>query len=312
MSDGNDSRPAASAATTAGGLLRQARQAQGLHIAALAAAIKVTPRKLEALEADRFSELPDATFTRALAQSVCRTLKVDAGPVLALLPPPNGHRLEQVAEGLNTPFRERPGRLAPQDWVKLSSVAVWAPLLLLAAAAAIYLVPAHWLSSLALPGPLRAASGAAGGMPDVVTSDIPAVQSSASGVPPAAEPLPLDAAADAGAAAPPEPRATLPAEAPAASSGVALAAASAAPAAAASGATLQVSATDDSWVDVTDARGQSLLSRIVRPGETVAVDGAMPMKVKIGNARVTQLLFRGQTMALAPFTRDNIARLELK
>ena len=41
------------AATTAGAMLRQARQAQGMHIAMLAAATKVPQRKLEALEADR-------------------------------------------------------------------------------------------------------------------------------------------------------------------------------------------------------------------------------------------------------------------
>ena len=82
---------------TAGRLLREARQAQGLHIAALASAIKVAPRKLELLEADRLDELPDATFTRALAQTVCRSLKIDAAPILALLPPPSGHRLEQSA-----------------------------------------------------------------------------------------------------------------------------------------------------------------------------------------------------------------------
>ena len=72
--------------TTAGGLLRAARQAQGLHIAALAASIKVPQRKLESLEADRYGELPDMTFTRALAKTVCRSLKIDATPVLALLP----------------------------------------------------------------------------------------------------------------------------------------------------------------------------------------------------------------------------------
>ena len=55
---------------SAGALLKAARERQGLHIAALAAAIKVTPRKLDALENDRWGELPDATFTRALAQSV--------------------------------------------------------------------------------------------------------------------------------------------------------------------------------------------------------------------------------------------------
>ena len=64
---------------------------QGLHIAALAAAIKVAPRKLDALENDRYDELPDATFTRALAQTVCRTLKIDAAPVLALLPQAGDH-----------------------------------------------------------------------------------------------------------------------------------------------------------------------------------------------------------------------------
>ena len=67
-------------------MLRAAREKRGLHIAALAASIKVSPRKLEALETDRYDELPDLTFTRALAQTVCRALKIDAEPVLAKLP----------------------------------------------------------------------------------------------------------------------------------------------------------------------------------------------------------------------------------
>ena len=58
------------ATPSAGRLLREARERQGLHIAALAAAIKVTQKKLELLEADRFEALPDATFTRALAREV--------------------------------------------------------------------------------------------------------------------------------------------------------------------------------------------------------------------------------------------------
>src|SRR5437763_8876223 len=98
----------ATANPTAGRLLREARQAQGLHIAALASTIKVAPRKLELLEADRVDELPDATFTRALAQTVCRTLKVDSAPILALLPRPDVHRLGDVGAGLNAPFRSRP------------------------------------------------------------------------------------------------------------------------------------------------------------------------------------------------------------
>ena len=68
-------------AAAAGALLRAARLAQGLHIAALAASIKVSPAKLEALEAGRSHELPDHTFARALALTVCRVLKIDATPV---------------------------------------------------------------------------------------------------------------------------------------------------------------------------------------------------------------------------------------
>ena len=123
-------------------MLRAAREKQGLHIAALAAAIKVSPRKLDALEHDRWDELPDATFTRALAQTVCRALKTDPAPVMRLLPPPSGHRLETVGEGLNTPFRERPGVLVQSSWPEaFSSPGFWFAGLLLLAAVAVFFLP---------------------------------------------------------------------------------------------------------------------------------------------------------------------------
>ncbi|HPH15047.1 MAG TPA: helix-turn-helix transcriptional regulator, partial [Burkholderiaceae bacterium] len=67
---------------SAGALLRQAREAAGLHIAALAVSLKVPVKKLEALESDRLDLLPDAVFARALASSMCRALKIDAAPIL--------------------------------------------------------------------------------------------------------------------------------------------------------------------------------------------------------------------------------------
>lgn len=280
--------PAPLRPTTAGGLLRQARQAQGLHIAALAAAIKVVPRKLELLESDQFDQLPDATFTRALAQTVCRTLRIDAAPILALLPPLNGHRLEQVAEGLNTPFRERPGRLVPKEWASVASPVLWIAGLILVLTIAVYAVPAHWLrfatsSTVTRPRPADSAGGSAA----VVSTTVVAPTQAAS--------VPGDMASAAPVASEPSPVATPDAVTEAAASGV-----------------LQLRATAQSWVEVTDARGQSLLSRVVEPGENVGLDGVMPMKVKIGNAKGTQLIFKGQPLALAAYTRDNVARLELK
>ena len=74
---------------------------------------------------------------------------------------------------------------------------------------------------------------------------------------------------------------------------------------------LAVRARADSWVQVQDSRGQMLLARTVQAGETVALDGDLPLRVVIGNAAVTEIVFRGQAVDLAPSTRDNIARLQL-
>ena len=275
-------------ATTAGGLLRQARQAQGLHIAALAAAIKVVPRKLELLESDQFELLPDATFTRALAQTVCRTLKVDAAPILALLPPPNGHRLEQVAEGLNMPFHERPGRLVPKEWASVTSPALWLAALLVIAAVAVYVMPAGWLPSPKLAETRAPTTGVTVAAPSVVTTvAVPAL-------------LPAASAASAPAEA---------ASAPVQES-VASAESEAVAAAAAAG-VLQVRASAQSWVEATDARGQSLISRLVQPGESVGLDGVLPLKLRIGNVSGTEVVFRGQPVDLGK-SRDNTARIELK
>ena len=50
---------------SAGALLRSAREAAGLHIAALAVSLKVPVKKLEALEQDRMDLLPDADWLPA-------------------------------------------------------------------------------------------------------------------------------------------------------------------------------------------------------------------------------------------------------
>ena len=75
---------------------------------------------------------------------------------------------------------------------------------------------------------------------------------------------------------------------------------------------VQLRAREASWIEVLDAKGEALLARTLAPGEAVGLDGVLPVRVKIGNAAATELLFRGQPVDLAPVTRDNVARLELK
>lgn len=287
MSDSPESGRGAAPAATAGTLLRQARQAQGLHIAALSAAIKVSQRKLELLESDQFDQLPDATFTRALAQTVCRTLKVDAAPVLALLPPPKGHRLDEIAEGLNTPFRERPGRIEPKDWVSVASPLVWVAGLVLVAAVFVYFMPASWVGS------VRSAASEAVQKAPVSAAAAPSAPVAVAAPAPSTVTEVLPAA--------PEPAVS-----------ASLVEAPQNPFEAAAAGVLQMHTTAQSWIEVTDARGKTLIARTVEPNEDVGVDGVMPLKVRIGNAGATQVLFRGQSIELGAFTRDNVARLELK
>jgi cytoskeleton protein RodZ len=291
----------AAPAGSAGALLRAARERQGLHIAALAAAIKIPQRKLEALEADRFDELPDATFTRALAMTVCRALKIDAAPVLAQLPQAAGRGLSEVGGGLNTPFRERPGRADPGEHGARRHPLLWAALGVLVVAAAVLLVPeAWWAAVTGEPGsaPVAASAPAAALPASATAASAPAAQAEATSEAASAVPAAASAAAvEVVHSAPPAEAAASAASAPgvAAAAGVAV-----------------LRASEASWVEVIDAGGQVLLQRVLQPGETVGLDGRLPMRVKIGNAAATQLSFRGQPMELAPFVRDNVARLELK
>ena len=129
---------------TAGDLLRQYRVAQGFKLDVLAQALRVSPAKLEALEANRLEELPDAMFARALTLAVCRQLKTDAAPVLALLPGQDVSRLAAKNErGLDFPL-ERPSFLPQSSFVaavRLFTPMRWAAVAVLALALVIGLWP---------------------------------------------------------------------------------------------------------------------------------------------------------------------------
>ncbi len=303
---------------TAGGLLRAAREKQGLHIAALAAAIKVTPRKLDALENNRLDELPDATFARALAQTVCRALKIDPRPVLDLLPAAGAGRLENVAGTLNTPFSERGARPGGSGGSAVRPM-VWAGVVLLLAALVVYLVPAtFWAGLVAGDGAATAQApafpasetllitpaGEASATPPAQPTWDPAAGSA--GVSPMAPMAPV-AAGDAAASAAASPAAggdsaALPASAPA---GPVAATAPPTPDA------IQIQVVQQSWVEARDAQGRVLVSRLIDGGERLQLDGALPIRLVIGNATGVELTFRQQRIDLPALSRDNVARLQL-
>jgi cytoskeleton protein RodZ len=305
-------------ARSPGELLRKAREKQGLHIAALAAAIKVSPRKLEALEADRYDDLPDATFTRALAQTVCRSLKIDAKEVLALLPAaPSTVALVPPSSGQPTPFRDRSPRGV--DMVRggpgLLPLAAGAVLLLAAAAGIYFLPPSVWQRSPAAPT-VASAPATAPALPTAASAvplAAPSVADGASAAMPAqlaatdAAAMPSTAPSTAPGAGP----TTTPAATPAVETVFAPSTAASDPVAPPAG-LVQVRSSEATWIEARDGRGQLLLSRTVQPGEALGLDGSLPIRLTIGNAAATQVAFRGRPVDLAGRTRDNVARLELQ
>jgi cytoskeleton protein RodZ len=296
---------------TAGSLIRDARQAQGIDLASLAAMLKVPLKRLEALEGDRHEELQGPTFERALAQAACRVLKVDPKPVLALLPQHERNTLERVTEGINTPFRDGQASRAFELPAGTRPVVILVVALVLGALALLF-VPTGWINRVKAEfasAPAQPASASAASAPAPAT----------------VAPVELPGAS---AAVPATSSASLPSALPAAAAPAASATASAAPIAfpasvagddevlahqaGAPSIPLQVIASADSWVEVVDAQGHTLLSRTVVAGESVGLDGALPMRVKIGNAGGTHLKLRGDNVDLTPWTRDNVARLEVK
>jgi len=336
-----DTDPGDQALPTAGQLLRRAREAAGMHIAALAVAIKVPVKKLELLEADRLDALPDAVFARALAGSVCRALRVDPGPILERLPDPSRPRLVPDGAGLNAPFR---GPNADGRANRLANVprpVRWVVLVVLLAALALWLLP--------LAAPDRAPGEATTVIDTAPRAEAPASPAHPSAaVAPLTPPVPSLAVeqqkvagvtgvvtpANDGRAGPRAAVATQDTQQPAVvvtrpAEPTLPAGPAPAPAATAVRSTPTVvsptqvvtaapagivvfSARGASWVEVIDARGAVVLSRLLMPGETVGAGGTTPLSVVVGRADATDVAVRGKPFDLAAVARSNVARFEVK
>lgn len=322
---------------TAGAILRHVREAQGLHLEALAVALKVPVKKLEALELDRYDLLPDIVFARALASSVCRHLKLDPETVLELLPTAHKPSPHPVDATPHISFRSQNARGA---WLRgtLSRPALIGGAVLLTGAAAMVFLPSlrelvTFVGIGGLKGDVSLPSGT-GATGNAVDNAGAASQTLAS------EPDTQTAPAVFGAAATLGPSArgdgtsaqkTVPAATLLPSRGLNLTTTSAlatgagvtpsdgrlaAQSSNASSATNRLitfsTGAQPSWVNVTDRNGNVVLSRTIAPGEAVDASGALPLSVVVGRADATRVQVRGESFDLTTYSRDNVARFEVK
>lgn len=255
-------------------LLRQARERVGLHLAAVAVMLKVPVARLEALEAGRYHELPDPTFVRALAKSVCKVLKVDPEPILATMPSAHVANLGPTATSIREPMPlSRNGSMmtSSEPMVRVpSAVLVAAGLMVLAALLWIWLPERPIVETVETVEPVA----------------LPVVESSAA-------------------------VATEPAQASALTSSPVVAEAAVDSPSLAEG-VVQVLALDTAWIEVTGASGRVLMQRSLEPQESVAFSRDLPLSLVIGRVDQVNVMVRGQALDLQPWTRANVARFEVR
>jgi cytoskeleton protein RodZ len=285
-------------------LLQQAREQAGLHIAALAAALKVPVRKLEALEAGRYDELPDLTFARALASSACRHLRVDPGPVLAQIPQGRRPALGEMSESLNTPFRPAQEPSGASAQLRPARRVWWVAGLLLVAAVALYFWPGatDFLRQAQTPvqsaptPPLAPAIEAPLSAP-ALEQDKPATEQA----------LPLllpDTSGEASSPVPP-----VPVEAAGTATGPVAAATLSAPDASK---LLVIRAQSETWVEVVNGSGSVVIQRVLRAGDSIEFSAAPPYRVVVGRADVVEVFVRGRPFDVMPHARNSVARFEVR
>ncbi len=284
---------------TAGVFLKEARESAGLQIDNLALLLKVPVSKIHALESDRYDLLLDMVFVRALAASICRTLKIDPSAVLEKLPNTEAPQLKADKLGINSPFRtsNEAAGLFPSGL--LSKPIVLAVIALLIGIVLIVMYP--FIQSISLSG--------------LQKSDTSAIIVPAETVVPVNNLL-IAAPAQAVNSV------LLNQTAPLVSTASSLPAAMTTPnetnvpvLVAGTGATtgmVVIKAHASTWIEVIDAAGVVLVRKTLADGEVVGSSGQPPLSVVVGRADTAEVRVHGKPFDLSLMAKDNVARFEVK
>ena len=337
-SDGSALNPVATAAS-AGAMLLAARVAAAWTVEQVADQLKLSPRQIVAIETNDFPLLPNMVIVRGFIRSYAKLLKIDAAPVIALLPAESssGAFVTDLRPTLATPFMESRspflGRSDATNRRYLYGAAM------LAAAVLVFLLAQkleqsgyfqRWLKPSETAATVAveeigvshensvAASETAPSTPGMglnvpLASSLPAAQSNPSSTLPVPTPVPASApaAVSATVAAPAPSLPTTPASAvqAAPSSNAALAGVVAA---AQQKNQLRLKFRQDSWVQVKKESGQILTSHLAKAGTEEFFDLREPVQLRLGNASGVDAWLRGSVLEMTPPAGVNTVNLSLK
>jgi cytoskeleton protein RodZ len=318
-----DAAPSAETSDSLGDVLRTARAAHDLTLDQVATELRIEARHLQALEENRFEPIGVPVFVKGYIRQYGQRLGLDYGDLLALYYKQT--KLTEVAIQPSKTIRLRDERQITLWIVALVILAV------LAAGLAYYWFDGDELFSLGSAGG-EVTSVAPVAAPDDTSvpgepESAPALGFSAVSTPPPerVSPSPVEAA-DA-RVAPVVSREAEPVAAPIVPPREPTAAASAEPAAAASAepadsvrpivpaagnVAIELTFDDESWVEITDARGTRLFYSLGVAGRRATVQGEPPFAAVIGNAPAVRLVVDGAPYPIPQEGRQgNLARFSI-
>ena len=273
-------------------MLRARRIELGLSQADIANMVKLPARRIEALEHERWEELPDGPFLRGFLRNIARALNLDASSLMEKVDASlmRASSPDSILMPQGVTHATLPRRSGPADERRGGRALVYGAFLFALIAAVI-----AWSGTESFDHAVALAKGMVDPSAHVAaapaaTPDVAVAGSSEAPVAatPGAEAMPPTTAAVA------EPQAD---KAPKQGSATDLA--------------LLFHFNEASWVEVRSADGKVLLKGTNAAGSEQAVDGEAPFSLVVGNAKGVALKFRGQPVDLAPYTRDAVARFKL-
>jgi len=275
-----------------GAVLARARAVRGLTIGDVALQLKFAPRQIEALEQERFEQLPPGTFSRGMVRAYARLLKLDAEPLVQqvaarVVVPDNAHAV--VAARRPIPITDS-ARRSNRVYAGLS----------LAVLGVIGIVLFQWQSERTDAARLNFVAAAQVPLsPSQLPLSTPAAATETA-LPQAGQPL-----ASLTPIAPPS--TVAPAEAAPTQATVS------GPRRAADGKRrIRMKFERESWVEIKDGGGKTLISQLNPAGTEQAVEGRPPFEVIVGNAQHVRLSYDDRPVDLAPHVKVEVARFTLE
>lgn len=300
--------------------LRQAREALGLSVGDVSAHLKLTVRQIDAIERGDLTALPGAAFARGFVRNYARFLGLDQTLFVQAMESGSAVGGDVLAGQMS------PGGLGTMPFKGSGSFAslpmalgVFALLVLLSLGAYFKWFESRDEDLLARLQPDVSSTEASGVVQTTVTAptvvsgsadSVPSVAATASAPSASGLSVPSSDAQSQPQVAASSPSASVARAAPAKQSEpLASVSAVAQPA---TGGGLKMVFEGDSWVEVRDATGKSLLSKLNPAGTNQVLQGTPPFSLIVGNAGKVKLSWRGKDVDLKPYTKVDVARLSLQ